>query len=580
MIQYSITLNQPEKHYIDISVKIDTKGSEKLNIQLPAWRPGRYELANFAQNIRKWYAVDEKGTELSSYKIKKDCWVIETGGCIEVSIKYDYYSNLLDAGNTYFNENQLYVNPVNCLVYIQERINEPCEIQLTNLPENYTIAGSLSFDSGHKAVARDFHALADSPFIACTDFKFRKYIVGNYNFSISIVGNAHPDWEKMIPDFQAFCTQQIDLFGELPVKDYHFLYQMPDYKYYHGVEHLASNVVCIGPAESLNTDEFYADFMGISSHELFHSWNVKSIRPVEMYPYDYSKENYTPLNYVTEGVTSYYGDYILLRSAVYTWEVYFAKAARTVERHQHNFGKLYQTLSEASMDAWIDGYKTGAPDRKISFYQKGMIVAWMLDLNMRRDTNNSQSLDSVMRILYREFAKKDKGYSEADYLHIVSSIAGKDYRAFFEKYVWGLDDVAPALHEALNYIGCELNRRPSALHFEDWFGFRLLEVDTVNSNVITHIAPDSPAERSRLSIGDKIIAVNGISLDAVLNLNEVLREDKTGIADISFTRNRELLSAKLEKGPNRYYPVYQIFKKAEADDAQKGNYKLWANQEF
>jgi predicted metalloprotease with PDZ domain len=578
MIQYSIILNQPEKHYIDISVKIDTRGADKLNIQLPAWRPGRYELANFAQNIRKWEVIDENGRKLGSHKIKKDCWVIETGGCAVVSVNYDYFSNLLDAGNTYFNENQLYINPVNCLIYILERINEPCEIQLTNLPENYKLAGSLVFDSGRKAIAKDYHTLVDSPFIAHSDFKIHEFVVDDHNFTISIIGNVHPDWERILPDFKAFCAKQIGLYGELPVKDYHFLYQMPDYKYYHGVEHLASNVVCIGPAESLRNEEFYHDFLGISSHELFHSWNVKSIRPVEMYPYDYSKENYTALNYVTEGVTSYYGDYMLLKSGVYSSEIYFIKTARTIERHEHNFGKLYQTLSEASMDSWLDGYKIGAPERKISFYQKGMIVAWILDLNVRRDTNNIQSLDSVMKILYHEFARKSKGYSEADYLNIISSIAGKDYRSFFERFIWGLEDVVPVLNEALSFIGCELTTRPSALHFEDWFGFRLLEADPVNSNIITHIAPESPAERVGLSLGDKIIAINGIAIE--MNLNEVLSEHKTDSIEISFMRRNELLTVSLTKTDKRYYPVYQIIKKAEADSLQKQNYKLWANQEF
>jgi len=578
MIEYLITLNQPEKHYIDISVKIDTRGAEKLNIQLPSWRPGRYELANFAQNIRKWQAYDENDRQLKSYKIKKDSWIIETNGCKQVSIRYDYYSNLLDAGNTYFDENQLYVNPINCLIYIEERINEPCEIQIAHLRDDYKLVGSLVFDKERKARAKDYHTLVDSPFMACADFKQQEFTIGDYNFFVSVLGNVRPDWQKMLKDFKSFSASQIELFGELPVKDYHFLYQMPDYKYYHGVEHLASNVICIGPAESLNNNDFYMDFLGISSHELFHSWNVKSIRPVEMYPYDYSKENYTALNYVTEGVTSYYGDYMLLRSGVYSWEVYFAKAAKTIERHEHNFGKLYQTLVDASMDSWLDGYKAGVPERKISFYQKGMIVAWILDISIRKDTNNMHNLDSVMKILYHEFAQRSKGYSESDYLQIISSLAGKDYTDFFEKYVWGLEDVGSKLNECLEYIGCSLITRPSALHFEDRLGFRLLEAEPINRNVITHIAPGSPADMAKLSVGDKIIAVNSISID--LNLNEVLSECKNVPVELFFTRNRKLFSAILIESPLRYYPVYQIVKRSVAGESQKQNFVLWANQEF
>ncbi len=415
MIRYIISPSQPEKHYIDIEARFETNGAAEIKIHLPAWRPGRYELGNFAQNIRKWFAYNENGNELASYKSTKDCWIVETGGCKVVSIQYDYFSYLLDAGNTYYDINQLYINPVNCFLYIKDRIQEPCSIEIKNLPDSYQIVSSMVFDASHKTEVSDFHTLADSPFFATQDIKQSEFTIGGYHFKISIVGNVNPDWQKINTDFEAFCSRQIEMFGELPVKDYHFLFQMPDYKYYHGVEHLASTVICIGPAENMMKD-IYNEFLGISSHELFHSWNVKSIRPVEMMPYDYTKENYTVLNYVTEGVTSYYGDLMLLRSGGFNAETYFTKAAKTIERHEHSFGKLYQTLAEASVDAWIDGYKAGAPDRKISFYQKGMIVAWIIDLDIRRETANKKSLDTVMQVLYNDFAKQKKGYSESDYL--------------------------------------------------------------------------------------------------------------------------------------------------------------------
>src|SRR6185437_1707141 len=351
MTQYLISLTKPNYHYIDITVRIESRGLSEIYVQLPSWRPGRYELANFAQNIRKWDAFDENGNKLKSLKFKKDKWAIHAeNGCKEFVIKYDYYSNVLDAGNTYFDEHQLYVNPVNCMIYVPERMEEPCEIQISDLPANYKIVSSLKFDADRKATAKDYDTLADSPFMASMGFKTGEYTVGDYNFSISLLGNVKPDWERITRDFKSFSAKQIELFGELPVKDYHFLCQVPDIKYYHGVEHLASNVICIGPAQSFKDDDFYSDYLGISSHELFHSWNVKSIRPKEMYPYDYTKENYTPLNYVTEGVTSYYGDLMLFRSRVHNWETYFAMSARTIERHLHNYGKLYQTLDVASMD--------------------------------------------------------------------------------------------------------------------------------------------------------------------------------------------------------------------------------------
>ncbi len=579
MTRYFIKLQKPSNHYIDIEARFDTRGAKELQVQLPAWRPGRYELGNFAQNTRKWKAFDENGNSLISYKTVKDCWIVETNECEEVIVRYDYYSFQLDAGNTYFDENQLYINPVNCFLYIHERIDEPCEISISDIPENYKIASSLNFDTKGKALAKDFHTLADSPFITCEDIKENEFQVGDCHFKISIIGNALPDWNKITNDFKMFSAKQIELFGELPVRDYHFLFQMPDYKYYHGVEHLASTVICIGPVENLNLPEFYNEFLGISSHELFHCWNVKSIRPDEMFPYDYRKENYTVLNYVTEGVTTYYGDLMLLRSGGFSPEVFFAKTAKTIERHEHNFGKLYQTLAEASMDAWLDGYKAGAPERKISFYQKGMMVAWLLDINIMMDTANAQNLDSVMKMLYSEFAKKSKGYSESDYIEIIESVTGKNYRSFFEKYVWGLENVAEALNEAFDYIGCRIIKLPNPIHTENRFGFRLLEADVINKNMITHIAPGSPADLAGLSIHDKIVFVNGIEIDS--NLEEVLQANPevSGIM-IEFSRKSRSMSAVLYENSEKYYPIYQIVKDTNPTEIQKQNYKYWAHQDF
>jgi predicted metalloprotease with PDZ domain len=578
MIRYSIIASSPHKHYIDIIVKIDTRGADTLQVQLPAWRPGRYELSNFAQNIQYWQVFDASENRLISYKIAKDKWVIETGGAAEVTVCYNYYANLLNAGDTYFDEKQLYVNPVNCLIYMQERINEPCEISLVHLPEHYQVVCAIPFDSERKATAKDYHTLADSPFMAAAIIQHEKYSVGAYNFHIWMLGNVNPDWKRILADFEAFSAKQIEIFGELPESTYHFLFQVPDYKYYHGVEHLDSTVICIGPAYRLMHTEVYTEFTGISSHELFHSWNVKSIRPAEMFPYDYSKENYTPLSYVSEGVTNYYGDMALLRSGVYNWDLFATETAKIIERHLHNYGRFYQTLAEASMDSWLDGYKAGTPDRKISFYLKGTAVAWALDLNIRRDTNNIHSLDSVMKALYDDFAKKQRGYTEADYLEIISSFAGNDYTGFFKKYIWGLEAVETALNDAFSHIGCSLLTSPNPLYHDDKLGLRIAEPDAFNKTIICNVAPGSPADAARLSPNDEIVAVNGIFIQR--NLDEMLRLFKGTPVQLSFFRNKELIVTTLIEGNDSYYPRYHVIKNQDATAMQKQNFEMWSHVKF
>ena len=571
MIRYLISSNNPNRHYINIEVRAKVNGNNSLVFHLPSWRPGRYELANYAQNIQEWNAYNEKGEELQSAKLTKDSWEVNTIGAEEVIIRYNFYANQLDAGASYYDENQLYVNPVNCLLYLQERINEPCSLVL-DIPNDYKIASALNFNNKREAITSDFHQ-----FIASGELQHKEYTCEDYKFHIWIQGNAKPDWNRIINDFTRFSDSQIKIFGELPIKEYHFLFQLPNHRFYHGVEHLDSTVICLGPAYRLMEKDVYSEFLGVSSHELFHSWNIKSIRPVEMLPYDYSMENYTRLGYVAEGLTTYYGDLMLLRSKVFNFEEYAAEFCKVLQKHFHMFGKLYMNLAESSFDTWLDGYKPGVPDRKISMYFKGMIVAFMTDIALLRDTNNKSRLDDIMRNLYNQYAKAGKGYSEQDYLDIVSGISGRSYEQFFEQYIWGLEPLEEYLDECVSYIGCELSPVESNDICESVFGFRIKEENM--KCVIVQIAPSSPADISLLSINDEIIAVNGMQCDKN-SMNELLRFNMSGEISISFFRSKELMEVKLSRGKERYFQSYSLVKKQNATELEQVSFNTWSGQTF
>jgi predicted metalloprotease with PDZ domain len=578
MPKYTISVSKPHRHYIDIEARFESKGKSILQVQLPAWRPGRYELANFAQNIQKWNVYDEKGNELKNKKLTKDLWEIQCEGAKEVVVKYNYYANQLDAGASYYDELQLYVNPVNCLLYIPGDLNSPCSLKLKGLPKDYKIASGLKFNSSREAEVETFHTLADSPFIASDSLQHEEYEVDGHKFNLWMQGEAEPDWERVKDDFKKFTKEQLDLYGELAVKEYHFLYQLPTFKFYHGVEHLDSNVVCLGPGYKLMEKEMYTDFLGISSHELFHSWNIKSIRPAEMMPYDYSKENYTNLGYVAEGVTTYYGDYILFRAGVYNWDEYACEIQTVLHRHFHVFGRYYMTLAQSSFDTWLDGYKPGIPDRKVNMYVKGSLVAFIMDVSIRRDTKQSKSLDDVMRALYHDFAKKKKGYTEEDYLGIVNSLTGKDYRSFFEKYMWGLEPIEPTLEDALKQIGCRMVLTPSTKPHEGKLGFRLKD-DTPLKCTVSQVAPDSPADEAGMSVNDDIISVNAVQVNDN-NLEGVLKllEEKTVIIEIA--RSKRVLTLEMKPSKKDFFPTYSIEKGQDATDEEKKFFESWSGQKF
>ncbi len=575
MNEYHISATAASKHFIDIEYTVDTQEKEELIFNLPAWRPGRYELANYAQNIQYWKAFDENDKKLPSKKLSKDSWHVKTAGAKTVTVKYNYYAFQLDAGASYFDENQLYVNPVNCLLYINETINDPCRLKL-NIPSGYKIASGLVFNDDREAVIKDYHTLADSPFIASADLVHKDYSVGDYKFNIWIQGLCKPDWERVLKDFTAFSKAQIDMFGELPVKEYHFLFQVPSHKFYHGVEHLNSTVICLGPGYKLMENGTYTEFLGISSHELFHSWNIKSIRPIEMHPYDYSKENYSNLGYVAEGVTTYYGDLMLLRSGGYSWDLFSVEFSKFITRHFHNYGRDYQTLAESSFDTWLDGYKPGAPDRKVSMYVKGSLVALMKDIQLRKTTANTKSLDDVMRSLYYDFALQNKGYSEEDYLGLMYGSAEKFDKTFFDNFVWGLTPLDEYLFGSVDYLGCEIKLKRANDVLEDIFGIRLRNEG--GHHFINQVAPESPGEIAALSINDELVAVNSLKIED--NLNDLMKFSKDGNVDLTVFRNKSLLHITLMPGKETYFPNYSLVKKQNATEEQKANFKLWANQEW
>ena len=574
MTQYTIIAEDPQRHYIKVEIQFPVMGQFSINLQLPSWRPGRYELANYAQNIRDFQVLDGKGQPVKYGKVTKDLWELMTENIDKVTVKYEYYACQLDAGASYFDEKQLYINPVGCLMYIPERIDLPCSLSLKGLPDNYEVASSLHFDAYRKAEANDYHTLADSPFIASPTLLHDEYKVDEYVFHLWIQGNTVPDWVIIKDHFEKFTRTQIELYGEFPVKEYHFLFHMLNVPFHHGVEHLANTVIALGPGYKLMHSELYVDFLGISSHELFHSWNIKSIRPAEMLPYDYTEENYSKLGYVCEGVTTYYGDYMLLRSQCYNWHEYAIEVESNLKRHFHTFGRLHQTLADSSFDSWLDGYKPGAPDRKISFYVKGMLVALIQDIFIRKDTDNKYCLDNVMRELYYQFAKKNIGYTEEDYLQIICRLSGKDYRDFFNKYIWGLEPIEEVLTDALDYIGCRLKTDPAKIICERLYGLKLKD-EPHGGQIITQTAPGSPAWNAGFSIGDEIIAINGMRADK--NINELFMHFAAEPVIINFFRNQILHEITMTGSKEGFFTDYTIHKLDTASDKQKENYQKWAN---
>ena len=510
-MKYIVSYEKPNNHYIDIEYIIDNINTDVIEVQLPAWRPGRYELGNFAKNVQKWDAFDSNGKKLLSKKLTKDLWQVETKCNKQIHIKYNYYAAELNAGSSYLDEKQLYINGVNCFLYIPGRENEKCELTL-NIPDNYQVASGLKEIDKHQYETKDFHELVDCPFIASDDLKHHTFDESGVKFHLWFNGESKPDFKLLENDFRKFCQKQIEAFGGFPVKEYHFLFQILIYRTYHGVEHSNSTVIALGPSYDIMRKEgWYDELLGVSSHELYHTWNVKQIRPLEMHPYDYSKENYTYLGYLDEGVTTYMGDKFLYSSKVFNWEQYAKTFNQLLSRHYNNFGVNNYSVAQSSFDTWLDGYSIGVPGRKGSIYTEGALIAFITDIFILKNTNNTKSLNTVMQKLYQNFALKGKGVSDNDYKALIEEVSGADYSNIYNNLLHGTEDYTSYLKSALKYIDCDLSIELNNNYHEANLGF-VIKYDS-NNCLIDNIYPNSPAENLGLSFNDEIIAINGIKVN-------------------------------------------------------------------
>ncbi len=548
-MKYTFSYQQPHHHFITIDVEVDTTQKEEIVLQLPAWRPGRYELGNFAKNVRDFAVYSSEGKTLKSYKITIDSWKVECKDVDLVRVQYLYYAADLNAGSTFLDDNQLYVNPVNCCIY------EPTDLSTKRLveikyPVDHQVATSLKKVGEDLYEAEDFHELADSPFIVSDSLQHGEYEVAGIPFHIWFQGEVRPDWERLITDFTKFTQYQIDAFGGFPVDEFHFLFQIMPYKYYHGVEHQKSTVIALGPSYAV-FESFYTELLGVSSHELYHTWNVKAIRPNGLFPYDYKQENYTRSGYVTEGVTTYMGDLILLESGVFDEQQYQKEVEAYLTRHFHNGARNHYSVAESSFDTWLDGYEQGIPSRKTSIYVEGALTAMVCDMRIREASNGKYTLHDAMRKLYEQ-TNQEKGYSEQQYKGLLEEFAGVSFDDIFDDLIYGTNKFSPYINKALKYRGLQFDIVNSENEAEN-YGLKLQTKH--GTMVVTDILENSAAYNAGLLRQDKIYAINNFPLEG--NLSEWLLYFKGMPIELSLKREGALISIQLPpKNGMRYFKYH------------------------
>ena len=423
-------------NYLDITFQFTPRKPGKQVIQLPIWRPGRYQAQNFAKNIPVLKAFSG-GAPIAIHKIASSTWTLEASEPVE--IRYSYYANQPDAGGSVIENDLIYINFITCLLYVKGRENERCEITI-HKPDGWKSV--CTFKNGGK-----YRELVDSPFIAAPAIFQHKWKCNGVKFAIDVVGSRQALTKRLIDAYEKFTQTQLDWMGHFPVKEYHYMLWVCPNPYYHGVEHMKSTMMVMGPPDR----DAYEDLIGLGSHELFHVWNIASIRPKELFPYAYHQEIPLSTGWIVEGITTYLGDWFLYESGVWTKQEYLAGLLGNLKLHFDRDGQAQQSLEESSIDLWLDGYGTSLPNKRVSIYYKGAVVALALDLKLQ--AKNGKSLKDVMRQMNVEFGQLKKGYSKEDFIRICEEIYGDSLQDFFQKYVETSTDITTDLQGIISKSG-------------------------------------------------------------------------------------------------------------------------------
>jgi predicted metalloprotease with PDZ domain len=393
--------------------------------------------------------------------------------------------------------------------------------------------------------------------------------VGDITFHLWFQGECSPDWGKLNKDFTAFTQSQIKHFGGFPVDEYHYFFQITPYRSYHGVEHTKNTVLLLGPGNEI-MNKRYEDLLGVCSHELYHTWNIKSIRPEEMHPYDYTKENYFRTGFVAEGVTTYMGDLMLYNSGVFNWEEFVKTQNQNLERHLTNYGRYNLSVADSGFDNWLDGYKLGSPDRKTSIYPDAALCMLMVDLEIIRNSEGGNSLHSVMKDLYENFALKDKGYSEDDFRNICVKFGGLRVAEIFENHIYGTEDYIPTLKTAFEVVGIELKEKGNPNLAAQYFGF--MSVKENEKVIIKKVEPNSITDKNGMVPEDEITKVNGKEIEGTLA--DILKECKK---EVAFTIKKKFSEKTISLACGNHYQLLEIVKSKSVTEEQLILRKVWSS---
>ncbi|MFD2168406.1 M61 family metallopeptidase [Thalassotalea euphylliae] len=561
-VKVHIDLMEAEHHYAHVKLDLPDTDQEFIDLKLPTWRTGRYEILNLANGIREFSVNDD---DLHWQKIDKDTWRISGDLSDGLEVAYQVYANQLAYRSRHVDDSHAFIDASSVVMYTDETRDDKHIIQL-KVPKKWrSVSGLKSGRKKHQFIASDYDVLVDSPIETGVN-SFHEFRVDGRDYELVIWGKGNYNEAQMVKDLKALVAQGDTIWSDYPFSRYVFMVHATT-----GVrgatEHLNSTIIQ-RDRYTFNTRKDYLSFLATAAHEFVHTWNVKQYRPQGLVPYNYQSENYSNLLWLAEGSTSYLQYQLLMRGEIMTAKEWMEHLSGRVNSYMRKPGRDSQSIAEASFDKWISESGDYSTNHSVSIYSEGFLVSWMLDIDILDTTGMEKSYRDVHQALYEKHSIP-KTFDDKDVRTILRGITGKDYQAFWQKNIDG--HAKPDFDELLAKVGLKISYGKSD-KTKSWTGIKTKPHD--NGLIISAVEKNSPGWKAGLTTDDIIIAVDGLRMkdkDLTKRLANFSPED-----NVEFTVfRRDVLTKKkvtlgaLPAGKLKIVPI------KEASDQQKSMFKSW-----
>ncbi len=503
---YDVSVN-PDTKELSVAAVFPTAGKETLYVSLPAWSPGNYEIQNYARYVHGFFAQNPAGAFLRWDRRDKDTWRVVTGGSDHVIVNFDYVADTIDLSIARVTRDFGQFLGTNLFLFEEGHLDRPADVRF-HLLDGWHVTTALKGPINGQYHAADYHELADAmTFVGRysldslqADGKWIRIAVWPAtDYTPAVARNLRTGVAKMAP-----VQNRIMGGGDAPYDVYTVFFNVihEAINFGGGLEHSSSQYDIMPALAFADPSGNLGDFMyPLLSHEFFHLWNVKRIRPAEMWPYDYHAEQYTPLLWWSEGVTDYYGDLTNLRAGLWS-------ADQFLQNTTSNIDQVEQTpepwsVEDGSEATWIHEVYINSSQL---YYPKGSLLGFLLDISIRDATDNAHTLDDVMRALYTRYYRQNKGFLTADLLKELRSAGMPDVDGFYRRYIDGRDSLP--YETVFAKAGIVFNRQVVTLPFVG-----VSSGPTPSGGLqVQSVTPGSAAEAAGVQPGDVLTDIGGIAV--------------------------------------------------------------------